>query len=114
MPMAGLLRGRRCARAASTDAHIAPLDILAESPFGIILVSVKKLAFGEIADMTQKPRSRPVPAASKARTASGAPRVSKQPKAKQRKAENRGLEEALSKIAEIWRDARRRGFPSKS
>jgi len=68
-----------------------------------------------VAQMTGKRRSRPaVPAsstASKAPTASGVrPRAPKLPKVKRRVQKNRGLEEALLKIAEIWQHvgARRR------
>jgi hypothetical protein len=71
--------------------------------------------------MTRKRRSPPaVPTGStrsKALAARGArPRVPKLPKAKRRVQQNRGLEEALLKISEIWQDVQthRRGCPSKS
>jgi hypothetical protein len=71
--------------------------------------------------MTQKRRPRPAgpasSAASKTSAARDAPtRAPKLPKAKQRVVKNYGLEEALLKIAEIWRDvhARRRTFPPKT
>jgi hypothetical protein len=41
-------------------------------------------------------------------------RVPKWPKSKRRVQQNRGLEEALLKIAEIWQDVHRRGCSSKS
>ena len=79
----------------------------------IILGSGPKIFKGtcRVAEMIGKRRSRPAaPAssgASKTSIASGArPRAPKQPKLKRlvQKNQNRGLEEALLKIAEIWQD----------
>ena len=78
-------------------------------------------ALGEVPEMTRNRRSPPaMPAGSrrsKALAARGArPHLPKLPKAKRRVQQNRGLEEALLKIAEIWHDAHthRRSSPSKS
>ena len=62
-------------------------------------------------------KSRPAEASERVSAGSGASsRASKLPKAKLRSPEDCGLDEALSKIAEVWKDieARRRAPPKRA
>jgi hypothetical protein len=91
-----------------------PPAILVESALAeLYSAAVRKFSIplGEVADMTRKRRSPlAVPAGSarsKALAGRGVrPPVPKLRKAKRRVRQNRGLEEALLKIAELWHDAR--------